>query len=201
MVVRAGALAILGCLVGCATEPAPGASEPPARNASAAPQANTRSVDASTAERLSQATSQPMPSAPGGGEDKFGSPKGADDKPPEDRGEPEDNQKGKRKKRVMSAYTTDAEGKLSEEDVSRTIEGLGTRMRRCLAKDATVEVSLRVEASGETTNVNVPRSAPDDPMLRDCVKSALQAARFPAPTGHAAVSLGMTLNLKKDEKF
>lgn len=168
---------------------------------------------AESGKRLDQGTTiEPMPTgAPRPVVPKFGKDgKGsggeelrdeAQDLPPPPPPPPKIGAPGESKGKVMSSFTTDVEGKLSESDIQATMDGLAPRMQRCLSKDATVEVSLKVTAGGEATNVNVTRSAPDDPVMRDCLKSAIVAARFKQPTGGQAVGLKLTLSLKKDLKY
>lgn len=202
---------VLGLFVGCAERSASENASGPAKASGRAheqPPAATGSPET----RIDQGrAADPMPTSappkpvtlpekqakdakPSGGEelrDEGGGPA-----PPPKSGAP-----GESKGKVMSSFTTDVEGKLSESDVQSTVDGLTPRMQRCLSKDATVEISLKVTAGGEATNVNVTRSAPDDPVLRDCVKSAFVAARFKQPTGGQAVGLKLTLSLKKDLKY
>lgn len=212
-------LGVVGCLllVGCAEKSAGSGASDASPAASGMAKSTPPAATATSGGLHEQGTTiEPMPtSAPpkpiarqdksgGDGDQRKGGEKlrdEAEDLPPPPPPPPKLGAPGGSDGKVMSSFTTDVEGKLSESDIQATMDGLAPRMQRCLSKDATVEVSLKVTAGGEATNVNVTRSAPDDPVMRDCLKSAIVAARFKQPTGGQAVGLKLTLSLKKDLKY
>jgi hypothetical protein len=101
------------------------------------------------------------------------------------------------KPRPFAAVVTPIEGRLSQEDVDRTIErGLPT-LRRCSQEEVEVRLNLTISASGSVTEASAPDSRPDDQRLRDCIATNARSLKFPVPEARKPAKLELTLRLPK----
>jgi hypothetical protein len=108
---------------------------------------------------------------------------------------------GKSKSTMLAAVAFDLEGKLSADEVRKTIDDSRDKFSRCLNGDASVTVKAKVSSSGALTEVSVPSSVPDDAKLRDCVASVLKTLTFPKPKGFEPAGLRLDLSLKKQLSY
>lgn len=102
---------------------------------------------------------------------------------------------------MLAAVAFDLEGKLSADEVRKTIDDSRDKFSRCLTSDASVNVKAKVLPSGALSDVSVPSSLPDDPKLRDCVAAVLKGLTFPRPKGGEPASLRLDLALKRPVSF
>lgn len=109
--------------------------------------------------------------------------------------------KGSSRPTMLAAVAFDLEGKLSEDDVRKTIDESRDKFSRCLNGDSTVSVKAKVMPSGALNDVSVPSSVPNDAKLRDCVAAVLKTLTFPKPKGVEPAGLRLDLALKKQLSF
>jgi hypothetical protein len=102
---------------------------------------------------------------------------------------------------MLAAVAFDLEGKLSADDVRKTIDESRDKFSRCLSGDSTVSVKAKVMPSGALSDVSVPSSVPNDAKLRDCVVAVLKTLTFPKPKGVEPAGLRLDLALKKQLSF
>ena len=102
---------------------------------------------------------------------------------------------------MLAAVAFDLEGKLSADDVRKTLDDNRDKFSRCLNGDSTVSVKAKVMPSGALTDVSVPSSVPNDAKLRDCVVAVLKTLTFPKPKGVEPAGLRLDLALKKQLSF
>ena len=102
---------------------------------------------------------------------------------------------------MLAAVAFDLEGKLSAEEVRKTIDDSHDKFSRCLNGDSTVSVQAKVMPSGALSDVSVPSSVPNDAKLRDCVVAVLKTLTFPKPKGLEPAGLRLDLALKKQLSF
>jgi len=98
---------------------------------------------------------------------------------------------------MLAAVAFDLEGKLSADEVRKTIDDSRDKFSPCLTSDSTVTVKAKVLPSGALSDVSVPSSVPNDAKLRDCVASVLKTLTFPKPKGFEPAGLRLDLALKK----
>jgi hypothetical protein len=183
------ALSWLSIVLGCGAEDAERSAAP----ASSAAPAATMTPPAETA--TARATSE------GGiGGEKYDPPKPESKAPqaiPGDLG----GGKGGSRPTMLAAVAFDLEGKLSADDVRKTIDESRDKFSRCLNGDSTVSVRAKVMPSGALSDVSVPSSVPNDAKLRDCVVAVLKTLTFPKPKGVEPAGLTLDLALKKQLSF
>lgn len=114
---------------------------------------------------------------------------------------PELGGKGAGRPTMLAAVAFDLEGKLSADDVRKTIDESRDKFSRCLNGDSTVSVKAKVMPSGALSDVSVPTSVPNDAKLRDCVVAVLKTLTFPKPKGVEPAGLRLDLALKKQLSF
>lgn len=102
---------------------------------------------------------------------------------------------------MLAAVAFDLEGKLSADEVRKTIDDSRDKFSRCLSGDSTVSVKAKVMPSGALSDVSVPSSIPNDAKLRDCVVAVLKTLTFPRPKGVEPAGLRLDLALKKQLSF
>jgi hypothetical protein len=191
------ALSCLSFVLGCGAEDAEKSAAPAS---SAAPAATmTPPAETAAASAQARATSGGIRGDMGGENDDLAKPESkAPQAIPSDLG---GGKGGASRPTMLQAVAFDLEGKLSADDVRKTIDESRDKFSRCLNGDSTVSVKAKVMPSGALSDVSVPSSVPNDAKLRDCVVAVLKTLTFPKPKGSEPAGLTLDLALKKQLSF
>lgn len=82
----------------------------------------------------------------------------------------------------MAATTRSLSGRLNEAEVGQVVsEGIDA-FATCTRIDASVSLSLNIDAEGRVGEAVAARSEPDDAKMRDCVVRAVKTLKFPRST-------------------
>lgn len=82
----------------------------------------------------------------------------------------------------MAATTQSLSGRLNESQVGQVVTAGIDAFATCTRIDATVTVSLNIDAEGRVGEAVAARSEPDDAKMRDCVVRGFKTLKFPRST-------------------
>jgi hypothetical protein len=98
---------------------------------------------------------------------------------------------------VLAAVASPLQGQVQEADLRSVLDANSPAMERCLREDTVLDVTMKVQPSGELSEVSVTKSQPDVPLARDCVASVLRKLRLGNVRGGEATVVSLKLKLRK----